>query len=444
MERALFTQLKNWQKKAVHLPILLRGARQVGKTYLVEHFGKTCFENTVSINFELSSEYMACFDTLKPKEIINKIEVLSKQTITAGKTLLFLDEIQACPNAIMSLRYFKEQQPQLHVIGAGSLLEFALSQKNMKMPVGRVQYLYLKQLSFTEYLQVTQHQKLLEFITQIEIGDDIPDAIHQTALKLVREYMILGGMPMVVDSYLTTESLAECQEYQTLLLRTYSDDFAKYAATARHKYLQQVYDRTPGLVGQQIKFVNISPDMDSRYLKAAIADLKKAAVIFPVYSTAASGLPLSTHINEKKFKLLFLDIGLMKRATKLDIDLLFAEDLMLLNRGAIAEQFVGQELLAYQYPFDEPQLYYWAREDKSSTAEVDYVLNFDSTIVPIEVKAGKTGSLKSLHLLMKEKKLSLGVRISSKKMHMFNNILSIPFYMVNQLGRLISRCKQVS
>ncbi|EKD72475.1 MAG: hypothetical protein ACD_45C00665G0001, partial [uncultured bacterium] len=263
------------------------------------------------------------------------------------------------------------------------------------------------------------------------------DAIHQAALKLVREYMILGGMPMVIDNYLKTESIADCQEFQTLLLRTYSDDFAKYSTSARHKYLQQVYNKTPGLVGDQIKYVNLSPDMDPRYLKDAILDLKKAGVIFPIYSTAASGLPLLTHLNEKRFKLLFLDVGLMKRAAKLDIDLLFTQDLMLLDRGAIAEQFVGQELLAYQDPFDEPQLYYWSREDRNSAAEVDYVLNFDSTITAIEVKAGKTGTLRSLHLLMKEKELPLGVRIATLKLQMNDNILSVPFYLISQLKRLL-------
>src|SRR3990167_832507 len=331
MERSLLSQLKNWQAKSTHLPLLLRGARQVGKTYLVEHFCHHFFDKTVSINFELSPEYIACFDTLKPNEIINKIEVISKQRIIPGNTLLFLDEIQICPNAISALRYFKEQLPELHVIGAGSLLEFALSQHGMRMPVGRVQYLYLKPLSFVEYLQATQNQPLLEFIEHINIGDDTPDAIHQTALNLVREYMILGGMPMVIDHYIKTASIADCQEFQTLLLKTYSDDFVKYATTARHHYLQQTYNQTPGLVGQQIKFVNLAPDMDSRYLKDAILDLKKAGVIFPIYSTSASGLPLSTDLNEKRFKLLFLDVGLMKRAAKLDIEMLFTENLILLD-----------------------------------------------------------------------------------------------------------------
>jgi predicted AAA+ superfamily ATPase len=249
--------------------------------------------------------------------------------------------------------------------------------------------------------------------------------------------MTIGGMPMVMANYLKDKSLRECQAYQTILLKTYSDDFSKYATTEQHKYLQQVYDRTPGLVGQQIKYSNIAPDMDSRYLKKAIYALNKAGVISQVYATSAAGLPLITHAKENKFKLLFLDIGLLKRATKLDIDLLLQDDLTLINQGVLTEQFVGQELLAYQEAYDEPQLYYWAREQKSSNAEVDYLTTVGSRIVPIEVKSGKTGRLKSLHLLLQERNLPIGIRISAPKLQLNNNILSIPFYMIDQLPRLV-------
>lgn len=438
MERELLSILKKWQHQRVHIPLLLRGARQIGKTYLIEQFGKICFDNFININFEESPEFIQCFDTLKVNDIISKIQLLSKQHISPGNTLLFLDEIQACPKAIMSLRYFKEKIPDLHVIGAGSLLEFALREEGMSIPVGRVQYLYMRQLSFREYLKVSGNIQLAEYINNVTLDSIIPQAIHQRAMELVREYMIVGGMPMVVESYLTEQSLETCQQYQTMLLRTYSDDFVKYARTSQHKYLQQVYNQTPGLVGQQIKYVEISPDMESKFLKNAISDLHKAGVIFPLYSTSGAGIPLLTYINKKKFKLLFLDIGLMKRATKLDMKLLFEKDLMLLNRGALAEQFVGQELLAYQDPFDEPHLYYWSRDTKGSTAEVDYIINIGSRIIPIEVKSGKTGSLKSLHLFMKEKNLPIGIRISSKKLQRHNNIISVPLYMIDQLERLIT------
>lgn len=438
MKRTLFRELVAWRNKPLHLPILLRGARQVGKTFLVKQFGCEHFENLISINFEESPEYIACFDTLNPHEIINKIEIMCRQTIKLGHTLLFLDEIQNCPRAIIALRYFKEQWPKLHIIGAGSLLEFALQQENMSMPVGRVQYLYLKPLSFCEYLSVTGNEKLLEFLENVTLQSTIPDVIHQQGLKLVHEYTAVGGMPMVVSSYINDQSLRECQQYQTLLLKTYSDDFSKYSTTARSNYLQQVYDRTPGLVGQQIKYVNISPEMDSRYLKDAVHDLSKAGVVSVTYATSAAGLPFITHAVEKKFKLIFLDIGLLKRATNLDIDVLLAEELILLNRGAIAEQFVGQELLAYQDPYSEPQLFYWTRDKRNSNAEVDYLINVGSKIVPIEVKSGKTGRLKSLRILMQERQLPLGIQVSSQRLQLQDDILSVPFYLISQLPRLVS------
>ena len=436
MQRELLNYLLNWQQNRLHLPLLLRGARQVGKTYLIEQFGKTNFDKFININFEMSPEYISCFSTLKPNEIINKIEIMYNQEIIPGKTLLFLDEIQNCTNAIMSLRYFKEQIPDLHIVGAGSLLEFALQQQGMKMPVGRVQYLYLKPVSFREYLTATNNKKLLQYISTVNFNNKLTDLIHDKALQLIKEYMAIGGMPMVLDNFLKKNSAKEAQNLQTALLKTYSDDFSKYSTTAQHKYLQQVYNKTPGLVGDQIKYVNISSELDSRSLKMAISNLNKAGVITSVYSTSANGLPLITHMQEKKFKLVFLDVGLMKRAANLDLEMLLTTDPILLNRGAIAEQFVGQELIAYQDPYAQPTLYYWSREQRGSSAEVDYLINIDNNIVPIEVKAGKTGNLKSLKIIMQEKNLPFGIRVSAKELSLQDNIVSIPFYMISEIPRL--------
>lgn len=437
MEREQIKELIRWRDKDPHLPILLRGARQVGKTTMVQVFGREYFENFVEVNFELNPEFCSCFETLHPKEIISRIEVMANSSIKSGSTLLFLDEIQACPKAIVALRYFKELMPDLHVIAAGSLLEFALSNEEVSMPVGRIQYLYLKPLSFREFLYAKGLTKMLEYISNIELSAIIPSGIHNELLALVKEYMNIGGMPMVVHQYLSEGSMQDCQNYQTLLLRTFVDDFNKYARKVRHKYLQKVFDKAPGLVGHQIKYSKISSDMQSVYLKDAISDLHNAGVVTPIYSTSGAGIPLNTYINEKKFKMIFLDVGLVKRATKIDMELLFAEDLMLLNQGAIAEQFVGQELLAYQDPYDEASLFYWAREQKGSTAEVDYVISVDEDIIPLEVKAGKTGSLRSLQLFMNTHQSKIGLRVSTKEFGMRHNIISIPFYLISELPRLV-------
>ena len=441
MKRAIFQDLKQWAESPHLMPLLLRGARQVGKTFIVEKFAQTHFKEFVNINFELEPEYSQCFETLKPNEIINAIQALKRQLIVPGQTLLFLDEIQNCPRAIMALRYFKEKIPNLHIIGAGSLLEFVLNYENFTMPVGRVQYIYLKPLSFQEFLQASGYEHLLENIRSCTFEKPLATALHQQALKLLREYLIIGGMPAAVQTYLDTHDYLQTQRIQTAILATYRNDFGKYAKLAHHKYLQVIFNKTPGLIGQQIKYSKVIPDLRSRDLKPIIESLIQAGIIQPVIS--ASGLPLSALTNEKKFKLLFLDIGLVNRSVGIAVNELLREDIILINQGAIAEQLVGQELLAYQDCYEEPTLFFWEREEKSSSAEVDYVITLDSKIIPIEVKAGSTGRLKSLQIMMTDKQLSLGVRISQQPLQLEKNILSIPMYMICELQRLTMLANEI-
>lgn len=436
MKRSILRELIQWAQSSPRLPLLLRGARQVGKTFVVEQLANTSFKHYININFELEPEYCSCFSSLKPTDIISSIEAMKAQALIPGQTLLFLDEIQNCPQAIMALRYFKEQMPDLHVIGAGSLLEFALNDARFSMPVGRVQYLYIKPLSFQEFLQARGFELLLEKMRNCTLEQPLPLALHQQLLKLIREYFILGGMPAAVQTYLDTQNYLQSQRMQTVILSTYRNDFGKYAKLAQHKYVQQVFSKTPGLIGQQIKFSKIDAESRSRDLKQAIELLVQAGIVQPVLATAASGLSLSALVNEKKFKLLFLDMGLTTRSVGVGVNELLQAEIFLVNHGALAEQFVGQELLAYQDCYAEGKLFFWSREEKSSMAEVDYVTTINSTIVPIEVKAGSTGRLKSLQLMLTEKKLPLGVRISQLPLRLEGNVLSIPFYLIGELQRL--------
>ncbi|MCK4608369.1 MAG: AAA family ATPase [Gammaproteobacteria bacterium] len=438
MKREIETDFLQWKNHPNHLPLLLRGARQVGKSYIVEKFGNSHFSNTVTINFELQSQFINCFNELSPKKIITSISALTKQQIIPGETLLFLDEIQECPNAIMALRYFKEQMPALHVIGAGSLLEFTLKEQNFRMPVGRVQSLYLKPLSFIEFLRATKNQLLIEHMEAATLKHGIDTVIHEHLLKLLHEYMMLGGMPEVIQNYLDNKDLYQVQLTQSSLLNTYRNDFGKYSKHVNYKVLQQVFDKAPGLVSQHFKYIKINPDILSRDIKPALTALEDAGLIYPVYCSNAAGIPLNTGINEKKFKLLFVDIGLVKNATELDAELLLSNDILLLNRGALAEQFVGQELLAYKERYRKSSLYYWERDARNSSAEVDFIINKGPDIFPIEVKAGTSGTLKSMKIFMQEKKSILGIRISQKPLSLEHNILSIPLYMIKEIPRLIA------
>jgi predicted AAA+ superfamily ATPase len=437
MKRRILDILTAWADQTEHMPLLLRGARQVGKTFVIEQFAKLYFKGFININFELEPEYKGCFESLKPIDIINAIQGLKGDMIEAGSTLLFLDEIQDCPRAIMALRYFKEQMPDLHVIGAGSLLEFALQNEDFTMPVGRVQYLYLKPLSFQEFLEALNFKSLLETLQSCTLAEPPPPVIHEKLLSLVREYLITGGMPAAVQTYLDTKNFLQTQRIQTVIMSTYRNDFGKYAKQSHHKYLEKVFTRAPGIIGQEIKYSKIDPEMRSRDLKQAIRDLNHMAVLHSVFASSASGLPLSALVNEKKFKLLFLDVGLINRAAGIATNEILSEEITLVNKGAIAEQFVGQELLAYQDYYEEAKIFFWTREVKGSLAEVDYLMNINSRIVPIEVKAGKTGHLKSLLGMLEEKKLPMGVRVSELPLQLNQSILSIPFYLIGELERLL-------
>ena len=244
-------------------------------------------------------------------------------------------------------------------------------------------------------------------------------------------------MPAVLKEYFANSDLPGCQHIQAGLLQTYRSDFGKYAKTSQHKYLQKVFDAAPRLVGQRKKYSNIDADTKSRDLKNAMSLLEQAGVIRQVCSTAASGVPLGAQIKENKFKVIFLDVGLMQNACGLQGDLSLARDVTQINSGSVAEQFAGQELKAYADRYQPGGLFFWAREKRGSMAEVDYVVSIGAEIIPVEVKAGGTGKLKSLRLFMKEKKARLGVRLSQQPLSFHDNILSIPLYMMENLGRLV-------
>lgn len=435
MRRDIEKELISWKSQKGRYPLIVRGARQVGKSYLVEAFGKTHFQNNVVVNFEFRPQLKDCFQSLDPSEIINKLQLILGVRIKEGSTLLFLDEIQECPQAIMSLRYFKEKMPKLAVIAAGSLLEFALRSPAFKMPVGRIHFLYLEPLSFSEYLDATGNQNLRQFLSEVKLTDSVDDVIHKKLLELLRIYLIVGGMPAALEEYLSSNDLMNCQRIQTALLQTYRSDFGKYAKISQHKYLQKVFDTAPRMVGQRIKYSNIDTDTRSRDLKNALHLLALAGIVKPIYLTKASGLPLGAHIDEQKFKLNFLDVGLMQNSCGLQGQLSVEEDFMQINAGAVAEQFVGQELAAYSDKHQQGSIYFWAREKRGSMAEVDYVINIGSNILPVEVKSGKEGKLKSLRMFIDEKKSKLGIRFSQDRLSYYDKILSIPLYMVEQMPR---------
>lgn len=438
MKRLIEEELKRWKDEPLRMPLLIRGARQVGKSFTIEKFGQENFAQTVTVNFELKPVLKDCFRDLDPKKIIREIELALKVQIQPGATLLFLDEVQFCPEAIASLRYFKELMGDLHVIAAGSLLEFALVDKKISFPVGRVQSIYMRPLSFLEFLKVMNEDQLIQFILDFEWTTEIGKAVHERFMEWVKIYFFVGGMPGALAKYQATDSLQDCQNYLMTLINLYRADMAKYATKTQYRYLQILFDRAPESVGLRFKYAFIDPDAKSRDLKTALDHLTWAGLLNSILATSAGGMPLQSQVKSKVQKLLYLDIGMLQTALKVDPLLFFREDLTLIHAGALAEQFVGQELIAYANPHDRMQLHFWEREKKDSDAEVDYILPIGRHIIPLEVKAGPAGKLRSINIFLEEKKSPYGIRICGSTPKKSHPIITLPFYLISQLKRLCS------
>jgi len=392
MERYVFSNLIDWVKSQRRKPLLLRGARQVGKTWLIDKLAREQFEFYLKVDFEENSELVSLFSgDLNPQKICSDLELRTGIDIIAGKTLLFFDEIQICPRAIMALRYFYEKMPDLHVIAAGSLLEFAFSE--ISFPVGRIQSMEVHPMNFSEFLLASNYEKAAN-ICNNQISE-VSASIHEFLLEQLRIYWLVGGMPECINEYLTTKSLKKAAEVQDEICETYRLDFNKYKPKTDINCLNAVFSTIAANVGKQIKYTGLAIDFTIPTIKKAYESLLLARIAKKVKSLSNIGIPLDVYASDKKFKNIFLDIGLMNRVMGIDYnEALSHKNLLAIYRGQLAEQFVGQEFATAT----NNQLYYWSRDAKNSNAEIDYLMIFDGLIYPVEVKDGPSGKLRSLHL----------------------------------------------
>ena len=436
MKRLIDNHLQKWKKDPSRKALLLRGARQVGKTYSCRKLGHS-FEKYVEINFEINPKVTEIFDRdLDPQRIIRDLGLLLDVNIIPGKTLLFFDEIQEAPKAIKSLRYFYELLPELHVIAAGSLIDFVL--ENTGVPVGRVASFYMYPMSFLEFVANSDNQAIVELIMNHDKKEPLSNPIHYKLLTLLGEYLAVGGMPEIVLEWINRKDLKKCAEIQTLLIDAYRQDFSKYSKIFQVKYLDLIFDEIPRWLGRKFQFSKMPGNWRKRELAPAFNLLKKASVAHEVTHTPANGLPLGGEANPNRFKVIFLDIGLSQAILGLDLaEWILQPKAAIINRGAIAEAFVGQEILAYSSPQRRGSLYYWHREAHASNAEIDFLLSPGQNIIPIEVKSGATGTLRSLHLFLKEKSSVSphGIRLSGHNFSVYKKIHSYPLYGVANLFR---------
>lgn len=426
LKRDLSEKLNLWAHTKKTKPIILRGPRQVGKSWLAQKVGEK-FQNFVEINFEMQPEIKVFFEnSLTPQKILKDISNYLQVKISSNNTLLFFDEIQQSPKTITALRYFYEKIPDLHVLAAGSLLEFEL--RNISIPVGRVSFYYVYPLTFSEYLTALGNHNLREMIKENNFSE-LREPFHEKLLQEVRNYTIIGGMPEVVDDYSRNFNLQNSINIQSDILQTYITDFHKYAKKSQLKYLSKLFTTIPHQSGQKFKYSNVDKNIKSTVLGEALDLLEMAGIIYKVCHSSANGIPLGAQSNLSKFKVIFFDIGLTQRILNLDYNqFLLSNDIFLIHNGIIAELMAGLELIGYSNPREKSSIFYWHREKRASSAEIDYVIPVNNKIIPVEVKSSATGSMKSLKIFMDSKKSQFGVKISTHPYSFHNNVLSIPFY----------------
>ncbi len=429
--RLIDKYLDKWRLEKGRKPILLRGTRQIGKSTSVRKLGKN-FDHFIEINFEENLEALAIFEgNLDIVKIANRIEIIFNTLIKDGKTLLFLDEIQLCPQALMSMRYFYEKRPHLHIIAAGSLLEFGLEELP-SFGVGRIRSLFMYPFSFDEFLMALGENRLLSIKQKSSDVNPLDEIFHARLNEYLSVFMIIGGFPDAIKKYVESRRMILVQEVLGDLNVSFQTDFVKYKKRMPSYRILEVFRGVVNQVGG--KFVSSKiKDLNNLQVKDCIELLIKAGLVIPVTHTSANGIPLGAEQNLKVKKMHVIDTGLYQNVLGLALDDLLLDINNIINKGSLADLFWGLEYIKYQAPNLPPALYYWHREVASSNAEVDYVIQQENKIWPIEVKSSRKGSMQSLRVYINEKKIPYGYRFSLENFSHYEDIKVMPLYAVSNL-----------
>lgn len=457
MERKATKVLAQWLAAPRRKPLVIRGARQVGKSTLVELFARDLKRRLVTVNLERHAEIDSTFATLDLAKILPALEALPGTGRIRDDDILFLDEIQATPHALAALRYFFEDRPKLAVVAAGSLLEFVLADHDFSMPVGRVRFLHLHPMDFEEFLGALDERVLLERLRGLTAHRAIDPVAHRRLAEYLAIYSYVGGMPEAVAAWAASRSPIAVRDVHVALIDTYKADFAKYGLRRDLPDLHLMFDRAARTVGQKVKYAALLPDEQSRTVRRLLGLLLGARLFSPVHHADCQGLPLRAGIDERTYKLLMLDVGLWNAVRRLDwADLADGVAMSVAQRGAMAEQFVGQELLGSGVVGSVEELVYWLREGRSGNAEVDYVIAAGGRVIPIEVKSGETGSRKSLfvfaqsHGSKRALRLDLGTPSQQRVRHAVAGgsrsdteieLTSLPLYATGQIARILGEMR---
>lgn len=438
-KRHIDKYLEDWKISSNRKPLLVRGARQVGKSSAVRHLGKG-FKYFIEINLERQGNIKTLFgDNLDIKKLCSQLSAIYNTPIIPGETLLFIDEIQESQRAISSLRYFYEDYPELHVVAAGSLLEFTLKELP-SFGVGRIRSMYMYPFSFDEFLEAQGLSMQVEYKRdEADCEHPLPMPLHEEMISQLRSFYLVGGMPEAVRIWVDTNDYNECATVHNDILDTYLDDFKKYKTRISPLLLSQTLKSVALQAGEKFIYTQVSDNVNGTTVKEALALLTLAGLIAPVTHTAANGIPLGAEINPKFRKYLFLDIGLMQSLLGIQpADILIANETDFINKGGLSEMFAGLELIKYADYLKKTELYYWQRMERNAQAEVDYVISRKGKIYPIEVKANYSGSMQSMYKFLELKGCEYGIRTSLEPFSSYEKVKVIPLYALSNIERCIS------
>lgn len=435
MKRDLYDALLAWKADQNRKPLILRGARQVGKTHLLKTFGAKEYADVVYLNFESDPKLAALFEeTLQPSVILENISLYKNEVIDRESTLIIFDEIQESGAALNSLKYFQEEASGFHIVSAGSLLGVKLGQTK-GFPVGKVNFLDLYPLSFFEFLTALGQERLRKFLTSIRELQPIPSPIHEEILGLLKKYFFIGGMPEAINEYLKTADLLSIQKIQKSIIEAYLLDFSKHAAPDQIMKITKVWENIPSQLAKENKkfvFSALKESARGREYETAIQWLMHAGLIHKSYHLSTPRLPLSGYKEGNIFKIFLLDVGLLSAMSKIPAKSL-TDGYQLLKEfnGALTENFVAQSLAKQQHP-----LYYWT---SAGSAEVDFIVEYELNLYPLEVKAGLSRKKKSLIVYGERYQPKRLIRTTSMNLKQDGNICNIPLYLIDQLMVLIAK-----
>lgn len=428
IQRDIIDRLKLWKNSKERKPILLKGARQIGKTWIMEEFGKECFDYVAKFNFDRTEELKGVFEKTKDvPRIIKELTLFTDVPIEAGKTLIIFDEIQECESALNSLKYFCEEAPQYHIIAAGSLLGVAVRNKKMSVPVGKVQLIQIYPITFKEFLRASDPQTFA-FVESLKNEEPLPEIIlHKLALEYKR-FLVCGGMPEAAKAMVGNEGMQAVEDVLQSILDLYTLDFSKYAAPVDIPRINNLWHSLPSqLAKENKKFIYkvVKTGARAREYEDALLWLEEAGLIYRIYNVTKPGVPLSAYKDLTAFKVYALDCGLLRRLAKLSPEVVLSGNVGFVEfKGALAENAILQALV----PQSDGLPYYWSSENR---AEVDFLLQDGMNIIPVEVKTEHRISGKSLSVYSSKFEPKLKIRYSMNNIKKDDNLLMLPSFLAD-------------